>query len=651
MSHSSDFGRIPWVFVSGKIVKWDTDASFQKGTYSTSEIAVTSNTITLVDGADNSDDIPYTDSSNYTYSTTNIEFSGSAVRLKAISGNSTDYPFTTTSNYTYDSSNATFSSGVVKLKEVSAYPYAWWHLNESNGTSANDASGHGRHGTLQNMEDADWQAGKLNNCLVFDGVNEYVDCGNIANFGKSDPFSFECWVNTTATSKDILTRYSGNGYLVFLNSSGKLYVTLRKTSATDECSKYSNGVINTGTWTHIVVTYDGSASTSGLNIYINGSLDNGTGGKDTLTSDFAVVANFLIGKRTGGTSYYTGKIDEVIIYDYELTTAQIAARYNSGSGTENIYAFSTANPTVVNNTAFAFVSQLETFIETATAPTGTAIKYNLSDDNGATWYVWNGAAWATSSGTYASANSASTCNTNISSFFSSGSFKFKAFLHSTAGNATPELDNIHVAELLTYGTGNYEVEYNTDIQPTYNYGWMTFTETSTAPTGTTILHQYSEDSGVSYNGTWLTAASAQNTIQAIGSPTKLRIKSQLHSTSNTSRPELDNINITSDRGYATSGTYYSNQYSSGRLDQDWEEIDFDISTSSATNIVISAKAANTTAALGSASYSVMTDESNPDLIGKYVQWKAVLTGSPIDRPTLNSLKLKFTLAAFIPEDA
>ena len=66
--------------------------------------------------------------------------------------------------------------GAVSLTGSPNGDHAVYHLNEASGDQALDSSGNARHGTLINMEDADWQAGKLNNCLEFGGVNEYVMC-------------------------------------------------------------------------------------------------------------------------------------------------------------------------------------------------------------------------------------------------------------------------------------------------------------------------------------------------------------------------------------------------------------------------------------------------------------------------------------------
>ncbi|MBM4104292.1 MAG: discoidin domain-containing protein [Planctomycetes bacterium] len=49
---------------------------------------------------------------------------------------------------------------------------AYWKLDETTGLVAPDYSVNSHHGTLMNMDNSDWVAGKLGNALSFDGVND-----------------------------------------------------------------------------------------------------------------------------------------------------------------------------------------------------------------------------------------------------------------------------------------------------------------------------------------------------------------------------------------------------------------------------------------------------------------------------------------------
>ncbi len=82
------------------------------------------------------------------------------------------------------------------------------------------------------------------------------------------------------------------------------------------------------------------------------------------------------------------------------------------------------------------------FTETATK-NGGEIYYQLSDDNGATWYYWDGSAWSPAGAT--NYNTATVINDNLWQFGSAKkSLTFKAFLHGT-GSQTVALDAVQVS--------------------------------------------------------------------------------------------------------------------------------------------------------------------------------------------------------------
>ncbi|GAG78821.1 unnamed protein product, partial [marine sediment metagenome] len=49
-------------------------------------------------------------------------------------------------------------------------------------------------------------SGKLDNCFQFDGVDQYVHLGDIANFERTDSFSLECWIKTTTSITQVIMK-------------------------------------------------------------------------------------------------------------------------------------------------------------------------------------------------------------------------------------------------------------------------------------------------------------------------------------------------------------------------------------------------------------------------------------------------------------
>ena len=185
------------------------------------------------------------------------------------------YDYSTPAEYVYDSDKIEVSGGLATLKEDLSNVYAHWKLNESSGTNVPDSSGNGRNGTTINSPL--WVAGKLNNCLQFNGVTQYVNCGNIAGFERNQSFSLECWVNPNTTNvSELMTKILSfapyTGWELGLNypTVGTLGFALYGNSNTQRIRVgTTNQVCFSGSWNHVVITYNGSSLASGIHIYVN----------------------------------------------------------------------------------------------------------------------------------------------------------------------------------------------------------------------------------------------------------------------------------------------------------------------------------------------------------------------------------------------
>lgn len=124
--------------------------------------------------------------------------------------------------------------------------------------------------------------------------------------------------------------------------------------------------------------------------------------------------------------------------------------------------YSENSPTIVPNSAYnpsPFANWL-TFSESATK-NGGEIYYQLSNDDGSTWYFWNGTAWAEAGASQY--NTAVDVNAHIKTFSpGTANFKWKAYLFSDGGQQI-----ILISVSLTYNPDG--------IDPTTNASAMTLT--------------------------------------------------------------------------------------------------------------------------------------------------------------------------------
>ena len=211
----------------------------------------------------------------------------------------------------------------------------WWKFNSSSGATATDSSDTANNGTLANMADSDWVAGKsaaFGNCLEFDGTDDYVAIPADAAYPSTD-FSLSIWLNQASGHATNTTLIESQGYADEVGSFN-FYIA-------GAGSKIAFNLINTrtgtfqfdvtvvdGTWYHAAAVY--TASAEEVEIYFDGS-SVGTVDVGSATIDDWNDNGIWIG-RDRTTSYWKGKLDDVRIYNVALTSGNVTSIYGSGGG-------------------------------------------------------------------------------------------------------------------------------------------------------------------------------------------------------------------------------------------------------------------------------------------------------------------------------
>ena len=146
---------------------------------------------------------------------------------------------------------------------------AHWKFDEGSGTTASDASGNGNTGTLINGPQ--WTAGKVGNALYFDGIDDVITVADSNSLDLSSAFTLSAWVNPASTSTNcrmsILVK--NDRYYLYANVTGSACadgVPLGGFSTTRMNWVCQSSPVPTNTWTHLTLTYNGSA----LTLYQNG---------------------------------------------------------------------------------------------------------------------------------------------------------------------------------------------------------------------------------------------------------------------------------------------------------------------------------------------------------------------------------------------
>ena len=149
---------------------------------------------------------------------------------------------------------------------------AYWPLNEGGGTTTADASGNGNDGALNAPT---WDSGKFGGALSFDGVDDFVDCGNSStlDFGTGD-FTISAWIKTTDRAGETIFGNGGDdggGIRYRLYIEGDPGVKILVDDNSNKRDPEGNVAVVDGQWHHLVGMRNGST----LRVYIDGVEDEG----------------------------------------------------------------------------------------------------------------------------------------------------------------------------------------------------------------------------------------------------------------------------------------------------------------------------------------------------------------------------------------
>ena len=238
---------------------------------------------------------------------------------------------------------------------------AHWKLNDSaNDSVITDEIG-SNHGVMDdegdNYTSTHSVAGKIVNAIEFDGINDKVTISattdlNFGDASNDSPFSISAWINMVdPTSFPILTKtHASNGMVwqFWVNSDDKLVGQCFDHLDTVYVGKsYSTAITaQQGSWAHVVMTYSGVGgvnASDGISLYLNGSAVDDTDYKSgTYTAMHNNATDVYIGFSPNPDSaaadnvYANGKIDNVMVFNKELSSAEVTALYNDTDGIEEL---------------------------------------------------------------------------------------------------------------------------------------------------------------------------------------------------------------------------------------------------------------------------------------------------------------------------
>jgi Concanavalin A-like lectin/glucanases superfamily len=206
-------------------------------------------------------------------------------------------------------------------------PVAYWRLDEKTGSVAHDETGHGYSGAYSAscvLGATGALAGDPDTALQLDGTGCVVDVGDLFDFAGQAPFSLEMWARPAVIDSVYRHIVSKMQYTAGGSPLTGTYVFVEQGSTTLGFERWSDGgavlavettdVQPAGSWSYIVVTYDGTNGT----IYVNGQV--------------ALVGQSIGGVLANGVDFlwgqaFDGVLDEPAVYDHALTATRVQAHW------------------------------------------------------------------------------------------------------------------------------------------------------------------------------------------------------------------------------------------------------------------------------------------------------------------------------------
>ncbi len=206
--------------------------------------------------------------------------------------------------------------------------------------NANDESGNGNNGTAFGAVLAEDRNNTPNSAFQFDGVDDFIECGDGLN-EVTVPFTLAAWIyndDPTAwhgifSSDDNPDAITGNyhGFWAELTTGNQLFVSFGDGSGpfiSDRRSKATITPLPLDQWVHVAMVVNGPAD---IQLFVDGQeVDGGySGSGGTMNHNTYPIR---IGLRSRhGPRWFSGSIDDVFVYDRNLSVEEIALLYGDST--------------------------------------------------------------------------------------------------------------------------------------------------------------------------------------------------------------------------------------------------------------------------------------------------------------------------------
>jgi len=210
--------------------------------------------------------------------------------------------------------------------------YAYYKLDETSGSNFFDVTGISGNGITYNMEAGDWDSCKINNCLVFDGVNEYALTQAVYGYAGTVSFWMDP-ISNAGSRREIFMGCSDfvggkEQFLILQNwDNGNTYWGFEVDSSVYRFALSSASYPFPAGFFHVVFRWDDSTGDYEL-LWNSVSV----GSASDLPTIITHSVPEALASQNAGNYEASVKIDEVGFWDRWLSDDEVAMLYNGGDG-------------------------------------------------------------------------------------------------------------------------------------------------------------------------------------------------------------------------------------------------------------------------------------------------------------------------------
>jgi len=182
--------------------------------------------------------------------------------------------------------------------------------------------------------------GKVGKALILNG-DDALSFPGVGRFTRSEPFSIGLWVKIPNEMKNGVIFHSNKGSAVYTYKGyqvsiedGLFDVRIAHNFPNNSIHLLSGNLAPRNEWVHLMLTYDGSSKAAGTRLYLDGVNQKMNVRRDNLYKDIVfhppegtdkppIETHLKVGARWRGKGFTNGLVDEIMVFDRELTPLEV----------------------------------------------------------------------------------------------------------------------------------------------------------------------------------------------------------------------------------------------------------------------------------------------------------------------------------------